>query len=150
MLKDDTSKCYNPHGHEYVLEVSVEGPLQEEGNESGMVMHFGTLKELMMNYVHDRLDHRFMLQNTDPRCMNMIKTFEGSQGLVLSSFVPTAEKLAEWIHNILAGAIISPYSIKRIMLKETSNCWVEYTPTPEDSSTEEKELLSVTMPQIGL
>lgn len=45
-------KCGWPHGHSYILEVTVAGPI----NESGMVVDFGELKNLMAPILKD-LDH---------------------------------------------------------------------------------------------
>ena len=35
-----TGKCKNLHGHSYILEITVTGPIQESGPEMGMVMDF--------------------------------------------------------------------------------------------------------------
>jgi 6-pyruvoyltetrahydropterin/6-carboxytetrahydropterin synthase len=55
-------KCSNPHGHghNYVLNVSVTGPLDEE---SGMIVNVSTLGSLLQREVVDTLDHRNL--NTD-------------------------------------------------------------------------------------
>lgn len=124
MLKDDTSKCFHPHGHEYVLECTIEGVVQQSGAENGMVMNFGTLKELMMTHVHDLFDHKFIVEISDPRC-DAFLTAVGQDGVVISETPPTAENLITWIHRIIIGQLPSGIKIAKLRLQETHQCWVE-------------------------
>lgn len=48
-------KCYNYHGHNYDLEVTVEG---EVDAETGYVIDLGELKELVNEHVVSDLDHQ--------------------------------------------------------------------------------------------
>ncbi len=127
MLKDDISKCHHPHGHEYVLECTIAGPVQESGIESGMVVNFGVLKSVMMEYVHDVFDHKFVLDNTDPRCGDFIQAV-GREGVVLVDFPPTAENLVLNFAKLIGiGLTINaPQArVAHIKLQETLNCWAE-------------------------
>jgi 6-pyruvoyltetrahydropterin/6-carboxytetrahydropterin synthase len=125
MLKDDNSKCYHPHGHEYVLECTITGRVHTGGPENGMVMNFGDLKDYMMKFVHDRVDHKFILEKTDPRAIDF-RTAVGDAGIYFVDFPPTAENLVVYfykrIHNELPGGI----KITNLRLQETYQCWVEY------------------------
>lgn len=60
--KEVFGKCSNlhGHGHNYILNVSVSGPLDEE---SGMIVNVSTLGALLKREVVDTLDHRNL--NTD-------------------------------------------------------------------------------------
>jgi len=69
--------CANIHGHHYVLEVTIDGPVDYP---KGMVMDFGELKDIVNEYVIDELDHTDL--NT-----------------VLDN--PTAECLVQWIEDKL-------------------------------------------------
>src|SRR5690606_23818764 len=89
MLKDDNSKCYHPHGHEYVLECTISGEIQKQGAENGMVMNFGSLKEIMMKEVHDHVDHKFIIEANDPRRLKFCQAVDAS-GLVVVTSPPTA------------------------------------------------------------
>jgi len=124
MLKDDNSKCYHPHGHEYVLECTVRGEVKEQGSESGMIMNFGRLKEIMMTQVHDVLDHRFLIEMDDPRIDLFIKAV-GHDAVVIFSAPPTAENLIDWMFMKINGALPSDIIISKLLLKETLNCWAE-------------------------
>src|SRR5438270_513298 len=76
-------KCNNPHGHghNYTLEVTVEGNVDQR---SGMV---GDLKELD-SFVHEKILERFGHQN-----LNTLTEFHGT--------VPTTENLCVEIFDIL-------------------------------------------------
>lgn len=124
MLKDDTSKCYHPHGHEYVLEVTLAGPIQEDGAENGMVMNFGALKDLMME-VHDAFDHKFIIEVSDPRFKNFVKAV-GQKALHIVDHPPTAEHLVQQIYGMMRKKIPKEIIICNIKLQETYQCWAEY------------------------
>jgi 6-pyruvoyltetrahydropterin/6-carboxytetrahydropterin synthase len=53
------SKCNNPngHGHNYVLEVTVFGPID---SNTGMVMNITDMKELIQIHVLDLVDHKHL------------------------------------------------------------------------------------------
>jgi len=55
-LRNYKGKCENLHGHNYKVEVTVEG---EELNNIGLVADFVDIKHLMKEVV-DRLDHTFL------------------------------------------------------------------------------------------
>ncbi len=122
MLKDDASKCHGRHGHEYVLECSDSGEVQREGAgaETGMVMHFGILKDIMMKEIHDLFDHKFILQHTDPRRHAMAEI--GTEDLVVVQFAPTAENLAAYIFELVRKQLPDLVTLVEVSLQETSNC----------------------------
>jgi 6-pyruvoyltetrahydropterin/6-carboxytetrahydropterin synthase len=79
-------KCNNPfgHGHDYVLDVSVRGPLD---HETGRVVDLETLDGLVRREILDAFEHRNL--NTD------VPAF--------ASAVPTTENVVLEIHRRLAG-----------------------------------------------
>jgi 6-pyruvoyltetrahydropterin/6-carboxytetrahydropterin synthase len=104
-------KCNNPnwHGHNYTLDVSVEGSIDER---TGYVMDLSRLKELVQREVLDAVDHRNF--NLDVSFM---------QGRI-----PTSENIIVEFWRILQPAI-APASLVRLVLWETGNNYVEYTGT---------------------
>ncbi len=81
-------KCNNPygHGHDYVLEVSVTGPLNPV---SGQVVNIQTLDRLVNEHVLCDFDHKYF--NAD------VPEFS-------SDLVPTSENILRVIENRLAGS----------------------------------------------
>lgn len=52
-------KCYHPsgHGHNYVLEVSVHGSIDQK---TGIVMNLAKLKEIIQTQVLSKVDHKHL------------------------------------------------------------------------------------------
>ncbi|CAF1364709.1 unnamed protein product [Rotaria sordida] len=70
------NKCNNPngHGHNYVVEVTVVGHID---NKTGMVMNISNLKELIQIYVLNLLDHKHLDLDVEYfRTKNIVSTTE--------------------------------------------------------------------------
>lgn len=63
VLSNYQGKCANLHGHTYKLQVSVEAPLQDKGNEECMVMDFNNLKNAI-DTVTRAFDHAIIFSDT--------------------------------------------------------------------------------------
>jgi len=112
-LSDDENaalfgKCNNPnwHGHNYVLEVAVEGPIDVR---TGYVIDLGVLRAIVQREVIDRVDHRNM--NLDVDFMRGIN--------------PTAENIVVACWKAIEPHV-SPGQLRRLRLWETENNYVEY------------------------
>jgi 6-pyruvoyltetrahydropterin/6-carboxytetrahydropterin synthase len=96
------SKCRNPHGHRYRIEVALSGNVVDLNgvSESGMVMDFKDVKAILMKEAHDRLDHGFMYWEKDEEMTSFYKEHPEFLGISVS-FTPTAENISMWLYNIL-------------------------------------------------
>ena len=92
-------KCRELHGHGYVLEVTVD--LQVDP-ESGLAIDFHDMKEIVRKEVLEHLDHMYI--------NDVMET-------------PTAERMAIWIWDRLAGDLPG---LLEIELHETTDCSVIY------------------------
>jgi 6-pyruvoyltetrahydropterin/6-carboxytetrahydropterin synthase len=101
-------KCNNPnwHGHNYTLEITVEG---EVDPETGFVINLADLKRIGERELVDRMDHRNL--NLDVPFM---------QGII-----PSTENLVLACWRILEPAV-APARLARLKLWETENHYVEY------------------------
>jgi 6-pyruvoyltetrahydropterin/6-carboxytetrahydropterin synthase len=101
-------KCDNPagHGHNYVIQVSVKGPIDPE---TGMVIDLKRLKDIMRDRVVDRVDHKNLNEDVD----------------FLRGIIPTAENLARAFWNQIAPAI-DRGSLYEVALQETEKNSVVY------------------------
>jgi len=101
-------KCSNPnyHGHNYVLETWIEGPIDQE---TGYVIDLKNLKNLIRNEICERFDHRNL--NLDCEEFKELK--------------PSAENIAVVIWNLLRPHIEAHLQIC-VRLWETENNVVEY------------------------
>jgi len=99
--------CNNPnfHGHNYELDVSVEGSIDPA---SGYVADLGAIKRIVEDRVISKLDHRNL--NLDvPELLGVN---------------PTTENLAVAIWKLLDRRV--PGRLKKIVLWETPRNYVEY------------------------
>ena len=101
-------KCNNPHGHghNYRLEVSVRGPVDER---TGYVMDLSALKRIVEAEFVERVDHHNL--NVDVDFMRGIN--------------PTAENIVLACWRLLAPRV-APAALTRLRLWETENNYVEY------------------------
>ncbi len=99
-------KAANLHGHNYVLEVTVEG---EPSGDTGMVMDLKALKDLVAETVLNQVDHKNL--NVDvPE---------------LGGRLPTPENLAVLIWELLAPHLAG-CRLQRIRLHEDESFYVDY------------------------
>ena len=125
------SKCRNPHGHRYRLELTVGGPLINKAGDSseGMVFDFGDIKKYMMKNVHDVLDHGFMVYHEDRILVDFFEQHpqEGFR-FIKVPFIPTAEEIARWCYEQLRACFPPGIQITNVRIFETPNSWADYVP----------------------
>ena len=114
-LSDDENrrifgKCANPngHGHNYELEITVRGPVQEA---TGQIVPVATLDALFEEVVASRYSHQ-MLNELEP----------------FDEIVPTAENIARVVHEDLAPLVRqrTDAELARVRVIETSRNFFEY------------------------
>jgi 6-pyruvoyltetrahydropterin/6-carboxytetrahydropterin synthase len=101
-------KCNNPnfHGHNYTLEVWIEGQVDPE---TGYLIDLKIVKDLIGIEVQDRFDHR----NLNLDCPEF------------AHLNPTAENIAVVIWNLLRDKLDAKYGLS-LKLWETQNNIIEY------------------------
>lgn len=102
-------KCNNPnwHGHNYTLDVSVRGEVDER---TGYVIDLAVLKRVAEQRAVDLIDHKNF--NLDVAFMRDV--------------IPTSENIIVGIWRQLEP-VIEPGKLVRLVLWETPNNYVEYT-----------------------
>lgn len=122
-VPDHKSKCFAIHGHRYVVNATLSGPLFTAGEQRGMVMDFGFVKDVMMEVIHQPCDHGLILWSGDRDVLDQLlcpSTLPPQQAtkrrrakcaqqlhypkwikLHLMDTVPTAENLAKhWFEEL--------------------------------------------------
>ena len=56
-LPNHLGACGSLHGHNFVIEVEITGPIQQEGPSAGMVMDFADLKKIVWENFIVSVDH---------------------------------------------------------------------------------------------
>jgi len=101
-------KCNNPHGHghNYTLEVTVKGPIDER---SGFVIDLKQLKEIMNREVLEAFDHRHL-------------NYEVPE---FKQQIPTTENLAIAIWRRLEGKLDRGARLYRVRVYENDDLFAE-------------------------
>jgi 6-pyruvoyltetrahydropterin/6-carboxytetrahydropterin synthase len=99
-------KAVNLHGHNYVLEVTVEG---QPSPDTGMVIDLKVLKDIIAEVVLDRLDHKNL--NVD------LPEF--------AERLPTPEHVAVLIWELLAPRLTG-CRLQRVRLQQDETLAVDY------------------------
>ena len=111
------SKCKHLHGHRYRFEAEIEGDVvQQSGvSDEGMLMDFRDISKILMEHVHDVIDHAFVLYQGDEEAKLACDAMGEGHRTVIVPFIPTAENLAKWAFEQVEPHIKSVYG-NRLML----------------------------------
>jgi 6-pyruvoyltetrahydropterin/6-carboxytetrahydropterin synthase len=103
-------KCANPnwHGHNYVLWVTVKGELSAE---RGFVMNMNILKEIILNKIITKIDHKNINLEVD-FMHGKIATTENLAVAIWDELKPYVEKEGAMLHSV--------------RIEETENNVIEY------------------------
>lgn len=126
-LPNHGGQCRNLHGHRYVAEVTLRGPVKSAAGEpdEGMLIDFGPAKELVRLHLQDR-DHRFLISHSDP----LLPDMERLPGVIVVPYVPTAENMAADLlrqlrQDALALRAFQGVAIAKLRLYETPTSWAD-------------------------
>ncbi len=111
-LRGYQGKCANPHGHNYRVQVAVEGP---KLNSIGLLMDFGDLKKAL-RAVCEKFDHAYL---------NDLPEF--------ATINPCAENLAQYIFEEVERKLTAVLAevgarMKEAVVQETDTAWAVYRP----------------------
>ena len=109
-LRGYKGKCENPHGHNYRVQVTLEGP-QLDG--IGLLIDFTQLKQVMREVIK-RLDHQFI---------NDLEPF--------TKLNPSAENMAKYFYEELTGQLsgLPPGArVTDVIVWETDTAMAKYRP----------------------
>jgi len=104
--RDVFGKDYNNHGHNYILEVSVTGPID---SGSGWLVDLRKLGDIVKKFVVSILDHSQIEEDID--------WFKGKQ--------PSSENILVWAWNEIAPRL-EQGKLHRLRLVETHSIHTDY------------------------
>jgi 6-pyruvoyltetrahydropterin/6-carboxytetrahydropterin synthase len=108
-LRNYHGKCENVHGHNYRVQVTVEG---QELNPTGLLVDFADVKRLIRAIVA-RLDHQFL---------NDLAPFDAIN--------PSAENLARYFYDQISDGLAPGPQIREVKIWETDITSAAYRPIP--------------------
>jgi 6-pyruvoyltetrahydropterin/6-carboxytetrahydropterin synthase len=108
-LPNHPGKCAMLHGHTYKLQIGIKGPIDIE---TGMVIDFGNMKEVVKKLIIDKLDHS---------CLNELTGFPN---------IPSAENMVEWVvhklNSYLENEMEGLVMLHFVRLYETPTSYAEW------------------------
>lgn len=125
--KEEQGENKNYHGHNYFLEVKVEGEINPA---TGIILNIKELDEIIKRRIVNRLDKKLLNQVLDE--------FE--------SIPPTSENLAKWIADELKNALPEVTRLSEVRLEETPLDAVQWS--AQRSGSNEKSLMNQTEIQV--
>ena len=117
-LRKHTGKCAHLHGHNGTIKIDL---WNDQLNPQGMVVDFIDVKNVMGEWIDTTLDHRSILNETDP-LVDLLREL-GEPVLTLPS-EPTAENFAKLIFEQAEKFGLPVYSVS---FWETENCAAKYS-----------------------
>ncbi len=120
--------CREIHGHSYRLFVTIKGePSCAEGDPKlGMVMDFGELKRIVNSEIVDRLDHSFVLRDSEQN--EELREVLGAKfnKVVLVDYQPTCENMLADFAERLQRALPANVQLYSLRLHETATSYAEW------------------------
>ena len=105
--KDIFGKDIYLHGHNYLLDVTISGPINRE---SGFIINLKTLNDLVNRKIIESLDHRHIDKEID--------WFKNNQ--------PSTENMVIFIWDKIVNDIPKPAKLYSIKLQETPTIYTKY------------------------
>jgi len=106
-LRGYRGKCENVHGHNYRVQLAIEGP---DLDPIGLLVDFVEVKTWIRGVV-EYLDHRFI---------NELPPFDALN--------PSAENLAKYFYDQISGRLAPPLRLGRVKVWETDITSATYRP----------------------
>jgi 6-pyruvoyltetrahydropterin/6-carboxytetrahydropterin synthase len=120
-------KCHNIHGHSYKLYVTVEGePSTTDGSPDGMVIDFGSIKEIVQQRIVDRFDHALVLPRQAAQATPSEQELGGfAAKIIWADFTPTTENLLMHFAHLLEHSFPEGTRLHSLKLYETESSCAE-------------------------
>ena len=128
------SKCRHMHGHRYRWEAELEGYVVTLGgvSEEGMLMDFTDVSAILNEYIHDVVDHAFIVYEGDKEALVALSHMGEEHRTLIVPFIPTAENLAKWAFEQVEPHISSSYGntlqLHAFHVRETPKSWASWYP----------------------
>lgn len=117
-LLNYSGKCRHLHGHNGRAVIVLRG---EELDDRGMLVDFSDIKRSVRTWIDNELDHRMILNESDP-----VVPYLREQGepLFLLPDNPTAENIAKLIYRFTKS---QGFPVAQVLLWETPNSYATYS-----------------------
>lgn len=126
------SKCRHFHGHRYRFEAEIEGDVVTDRgvSDEGMLIDFSDVSVILTKYVHDIIDHAFVVYDGDEEGKAALSLLKNDHRTYVVPFIPTAENLAKWAFEQVKPHIKSSYGnrlrLVAMHVRETPKSWASW------------------------
>ncbi len=117
--------CRNLHGHSYKLFVTIIGDYEKTitNNDSGMVLDFKSIKDLVEKNIIQDFDHAVVLCKNSSFASALQQT---NTKLILFDNQPTCENLIMEFHKRITSILPNKIKLARLRLHETETSFAEW------------------------
>tara|TARA_B100000408_G_scaffold97494_1_gene75290 strand:+ start:59 stop:433 length:375 start_codon:yes stop_codon:yes gene_type:complete len=121
------------HGHRYRWEAELEGDVVTDlgTSDEGMLMDFADVSTILLQYIHDVVDHAFIVYENDAMALEALSVMGEDHKTLVVPFVPTAENLAKWAFGQINPHITSAYGnrlrLHSFHVRETPKSWASWS-----------------------
>lgn len=134
------SQCRHLHGHRWKIVAHVASPElvapDPKRPDSGMVVDFGVIKQVLIREIHDRFDHRLILWAEDPLLSghrgsvyldHYLAMFGMEDSIRVVPVIPTSEGLAKYWAELVEPALRGAhFRLVQLDVWETPNSLATY------------------------
>lgn len=117
-------KCSQIHGHSYKMRVTIIGKISDK--DSGMVIDFKILKDLITDTIITPYDHKFVIEDTGEGREVAVQMEKIGQKVSLCPFPPTTENLLIHFVNKIKTVLPEHIHLHSVLLQETDNSYAEW------------------------
>lgn len=145
--------CRHLHGHSGIVTLE----LGAQDTYRGMVLDFKNL-EFVKKFIDDTLDHRFIVDKSDPWFIDLCQRYETTwsiepdselpdlfsrvvpqdaypewlveigQSFIVVAFVPTSELISQWLYEIASKKLLGIAQVSSVKWQETAKTSATYQP----------------------
>jgi 6-pyruvoyltetrahydropterin/6-carboxytetrahydropterin synthase len=119
-LLNHQGRCRFVHGHNYIVEVELSGPL----DDMGMVVDFTEIKNSMGKWIDEHWDHSLIIHQADQEMIQLLHLPIFKRHYIIPCN-PTAENMANYLLDTVAPQMFvdTSFSVIRITVWETENSY---------------------------
>ena len=128
-VMNERIKCYNPHGHRYVVEMTF---AYREMEDLGYAIDFKEIKRVGCAWIDDAWDHAFIANPKDEIMIDACRKLKSKLYIMKLAGIdkycnPSAENMAKELYFAMSILVNKGenLTLENIRLYETPNCWVD-------------------------
>lgn len=127
-LEGYDGSCREIHGHSYRLFVTVAGEPNQDcaSPKYGMVIDFSELKRIVNKHIISRLDHSFVLRNTERTTKIVAGLSAYFSNIVIVDYQPTCENMLQDFAARISAELPAEVSLFALKLHETATSYAEW------------------------